>query len=59
MSPDSKKVCETPACNRTDIVYSGTDAFYLAGGGAPTERFCYACLQAYGAIREIMSKLYV
>lgn len=46
------KECETPACNSTNLVYSGVDAFVIAGGGAPTERFCYTCLSAYAHIRE-------
>lgn len=51
------KVCETPNCGRTDIVYSGSDAFAIAGGGAPTERFCYTCLYAYDRIRMAILSL--
>lgn len=49
------KVCETPQCGRTDLVHSGVDAFAIAGGGAPTGRFCYTCLYAYDAIRTIIT----
>ena len=53
MTPETEaKVCQTYGCGRTDIVYSGTDAFGIAGGGAPTERFCYTCMRAYTAIRD-------
>lgn len=49
------KKCETPACTSTNLVYSGVDAFVIAGGGAPTERFCYTCLSAYALVRAAVS----
>lgn len=48
---DNPPVCETPGCERTDIMHSGTDAF-MRGMQFPhmTGRFCYICANAYYTI---------
>lgn len=39
------KTCAVMLCEKTDLVYSGIDAFML--GGIPTEKYCYTCANAY------------
>ena len=38
------------ACDSTNLVYSGIDAFIL---GVPTETVCYACAQVYASILQL------
>lgn len=38
------------ACDSTNLVYSGIDAFMF---GVPTETVCYACAQVYGTILQL------
>ena len=38
------------ACDSTNLVYSGTDAFML---GVPTETVCYACAQVYATVLQM------
>jgi len=56
ITPDSPpRKCETFNCERTDLVWSGVDALML---GLPfTERFCYACGNAYHAIAKAIAEL--
>lgn len=49
------KECKTEGCKRTDLVYSGTDAFML--GLPATETYCYGCAAAYYTIKRDVEAL--
>jgi hypothetical protein len=46
--------CINPACNSTELVYSGTDAFVL---GITTEKWCYTCANAIAEHRRQLEKV--
>ncbi len=47
--------CKTPGCERTDLIYSGVDAFVR--GLPATEKYCYPCGNAYYTIRAEVDAL--
>jgi hypothetical protein len=50
------KECAVIDCTNTELVYSGIVAFQL--GGIPTEKFCYACANAYAQINRAIEMLH-
>jgi len=50
-----EKECAVQSCTSTELVYSGTAAFML--GGIPTEKYCYACANAYAQIHQVMKAI--
>jgi hypothetical protein len=49
------KECAVEGCKSTELVYSGTAALIL--GGIPTEKYCYACANAYAQIDKAVRAL--
>jgi hypothetical protein len=47
--------CKTPGCERTDLIYSGVDA--MMRGLPATEKYCYACGNAYYTIKQEVEAL--
>lgn len=49
------KECAVEGCTSTELVYSGIAALIL--GGIPTEKYCYACANAYAQIDKAIRAL--